>query len=538
MSSPNESKAKKERKEDHSEKANLAKLSPEELMELHLAAKERAETAEERAELAEERAEKETKRAEMEREEKLAAQEQAKVEKALREGTFFATFDEVWEPDAVRFSNADYRAMIRDKDYARHSTIDDSKWKTCFLQTWENAGHTSLVAADATSKSTMNSDVKNSMWPVGVLQLSENDGAADNGSPTSNKSEPAAKAARSTDVAHLVPASPTNASLYHHVAIWFFGIQRDDTPSFVQKLIHGSSKPNPTPGSAEPLQRSTSPRSVRRSTLAQRSQRSTSAERPKQSGSGRRVNLTGLKHMPCNMIRLSGQARYFDTKPCLIIVPILSLQEAKTWQGHGYSALFMISRGSKEKGKAEGLDEVAAAVNMLKFGATANQSDIDMARDLLAATLKGLAFALFQKSAEHMPWVEDLSDDSKKVLNDLQANATVVSGEESILVPKDRLGYTKLVRKITFAPVFGTQGNDHGHPAPDPLLLAVKAGVNWSAFHKQQLLPAGEDDDESDFDLSEQSIAAMEEYLAMREYYQRVSRHGEIMNMDIRIPQG
>ena len=237
------------------------------------------------------------------------------------------------------------------------------------------------------------------------------------------------------------------------------------------------------------------------------------------------------------MIRLSGQARYFDIYPCLIIVPILSLQQAKTWQGQGYNALFMISKGSQEKDEAEDLDQVAAAVNMQKFGATANQSEIDVARDLLTATLKGLAVALFQKSNPHMKWVSNLSADSKEELKRLQTNATVVTGAESILVPKDRLGYTKLVRKITFAPVFGTQGNDHGHPAPDPLLLAVKAGVNWSAFHRQQLLPVGEDD-EGDYETSEQSIAAMEEYLAMREYYQRVHRHGEIMNMDITIPQG
>jgi hypothetical protein len=51
-------------------------------------------------------------------------------------------------------------------------------------------------------------------------------------------------------------------------------------------------------------------------------------------------------------------------------------------------------------------------------------------------------------------------------------------------------------------------------PAPDPLLLAVKAALNWSAFHEQHLMAAAEQDD-SDSDMS---IAAMEEHLATREH--------------------
>jgi hypothetical protein len=48
------------------------------------------------------------------------------------------------------------------------------------------------------------------------------------------------------------------------------------------------------------------------------------------------------------------------------------------------------------------------------------------------------------------------------------------------------------------------------HPAPDPLLLTVKAAVVWSTRYKQQLLAGGEVKDDTD-SLSSQ---AEDEYLA------------------------
>jgi hypothetical protein len=48
------------------------------------------------------------------------------------------------------------------------------------------------------------------------------------------------------------------------------------------------------------------------------------------------------------------------------------------------------------------------------------------------------------------------------------------------------------VRKVIFGPV----GDEAQHPAPDPLLLAVKAAVNWSKRHGPQLLASGELPDE------------------------------------------
>ncbi len=71
------------------------------------------------------------------------------------------------------------------------------------------------------------------------------------------------------------------------------------------------------------------------------------------------------------------------------------------------------------------------------------------------------------------------------------------------------------VRKVTFGPV----GDTTLHPAPDPLLLTVKAAVVWSTRHRQQLLGSDEvEDDTTDDGLS---VQAMEKYLAWADQLHR-----------------
>ena len=90
------------------------------------------------------------------------------------------------------------------------------------------------------------------------------------------------------------------------------------------------SKPRP---SHESEQDSTSVKSrLTRSTAISRSTKG--SKRSKQSitsSTVKGVSHTGLKHMICNKIRLCGQKRYFDANPCVIIVPILTMKQARDW---------------------------------------------------------------------------------------------------------------------------------------------------------------------------------------------------------------
>ena len=306
-------------------------------------------------------------------------------------------------------------------------------------------------------------------------------------SKPSSPSEPPA-----SSIAHLVPDSHAFASLYYHVAIWVFGGNSPNyEPKVVQKLIHGS-KP----------------------------------------GNGDRVARTGLKHMVCNKIRLAGHGEHFDRNPRVLIVPVLSLQQAKEWNGQGYDAIVMISDGIPDNAdQSVDLQYVAADLHFLDLGAVASPSETELARELLTATVKGLAFSFVEgTNEEEQPWVKELSEESRKELKNLRDASSLFPGKNLILIPKEQNGPLKPVRKITFSPALDSL--EDGHPAPDPLLLAVRAGLNWSAFHEQRLMPRRQDDDS---DMCELSILAMEEHLAMVENYERARRDEEIMSMTINL---
>ena len=84
------------------------------------------------------------------------------------------------------------------------------------------------------------------------------------------------------------------------------------------------------------------------------------------------------------------------------------------------------------------------------------------------------------------------------------------------------------VRKINFV----DQGQ-YGHPAPDPLLLLVKAAINWSKFHDFPLLAGGEIEDEEEDDLSR---AAEADFLEWQENARKEITAAEVVGKTILFP--
>ena len=64
-------------------------------------------------------------------------------------------------------------------------------------------------------------------------------------------------------------------------------------------------------------------------------------------------------------------------------------------------------------------------------------------------------------------------------------------------------------------------GGAPGHPAPDPMLLAVRAAINWSWRNHQKVLDSGEPEPP----VHPLEAQAMEEYLAWRDEQQQVRPH-------------
>jgi hypothetical protein len=82
---------------------------------------------------------------------------------------------------------------------------------------------------------------------------------------------------------------------------------------------------------------------------------------------------------------------------------------------------------------------------------------------------------------------------------------------------------------------FVRQVSSGGHPAPAPLLLVVKAAINWSAHDDQPLLAGGEvHDDDIDSDSSCLSNLAEDQYL---EFYDAQARLEPLPFNSISIPK-
>jgi hypothetical protein len=93
--------------------------------------------------------------------------------------------------------------------------------------------------------------------------------------------------------------------------------------------------------------------------------------------------VTGLKHSVFNKLRLRGQGFDYDSNPCIMIVPVMTLNEVKAWDGAGYNALVMA-----------GPREFTTDMGMLTRGPTATFEEIETARSMLHQVLCGLAHSL------------------------------------------------------------------------------------------------------------------------------------------------
>jgi hypothetical protein len=247
------------------------------------------------------------------------------------------------------------------------------------------------------------------------------------------------------EIAHLIPVCPDHASICDDVVVNTY----EEFWAAEQKVIHGV----------------------------------------KLSGeAGHRIADTGLKHSQFNKIRLGNQQQMFNDDACVLIVPIMSLEDVRTWNGQGYEAIVLAEAGL-ENGCS--IAWVCASIGMSMHppdidATVAKHEQVDQARLLLEKVLCGLAQSLVSNNRPDSinPQMANLLTKSRNVLLD---------NNVGVAVPLKAGNISHLrVRKVIFGPV----GDETQHPAPDPLLLAVKAAVNWSKRHGPQLLASGELPDE------------------------------------------
>ena len=431
---------------------DLASKSPAELIARLVEAIAREKLAEDKAKLAEDKAKLETER-------RLKAEKEA----ALFSGNYYSTIEQVWTNKVRHFENPVYFDRIRRDSAPDFSSPDGINYYRATLKKAIDpasivvpepvpdpapAAAASTTSSPAVSSARKQFPTHRTMWPVDVF-----------GSPYT----------KHMHLAHLVPHSPKNSTLYFDVATWALGLQeeaegegqRPKPPKWdtVQKAIHGATTV-PSKGDGKQI----------------------------------RVDHTGIKHSAPNVIRLYGQAAFFDADPGLIIVPILTLDEVKAWKGEPYDALAMAGEVTE---KVEGHGNVITSdfptvcqrIRMTtEGGREANHREIEAGRELLTSVLLGMAYSLVFRSPDREP---HLTRDQRKMLTGYRKQFP--ADEKDVLVPEPNpdAPAPMRVRVVEFRGATDVH-DETKNLAPDPLLLAVRAAINWSRRRGQQLLAAAE----------------------------------------------
>ena len=214
-----------------------------------------------------------------------------------------------------------------------------------------------------------------------------------------------------------------------------------------------------------------------------------------QNEEGRRRNFTGLKHQVVNKIRLAGQAENYDYSPNIIIVPIMTMAQARDWGGQDNYAY----------------DAIVLSGIHVDITGVADEAEMKDRNHLLQETT-GLFVCDQHASREELETATDLLRDMLKAF--LVAKHRYKSPDEEIDIqevplPVLRDVIEKLVTKVSFvAPL----GNSQGHPAPDPFFLAAKGAVNFIRRQGLATLSASAEPKDDD-DLDELDEIALERFL-------------------------
>ena len=245
-------------------------------------------------------------------------------------------------------------------------------------------------------------------------------------------------------------------------------------------------------------------------------------------GSRSKKQKTGLKNSIVNRIRLPLQGVYFDKKPRIMFLPILTLEKARIWNGEGYKAVFFVNTNAED---AELPEIVSATVGILDrsrlrtlqdVAQEANHSEIFLfarACEFLKEMLLGLVYCTAEflpdkrlgpskkdtsqpqsgvpaASQGRPPKSADPDKDKSTEQNEFLKTAELLRGKETkISVPSPKPDCLEQLRDGTLLVVeFGdlSEADARTKPlAPDPMLLGMKSAVNYLRFHdKLRILPA------------------------------------------------
>ena len=399
-----------------------------------------------------ERRETERERRETEREAEIEEliQQIEQRERRFSSGTYYTTISALWDEDTRPPLTEDQYGAIQRTEMPSDDAIFGEYNTTLQLALDENSVAKDGVHGSRGSHSA--TDVRNTIWPNNVLHNT-----------------------RSGDIAHLVPAGPSLTKTWWFVASWLYGgmqavTQENFTYEFCMKILNGCG-------------------------LIENNHMT-----------DKRRHGSGVKHWVTNKARILGQAKIYDSYPCLLIVPILTPQQAVNWDGEGYNAIVVIDddhpdRSLRDVAYSSGLSQDPIENDHL----LANNEDVETARYLLEQYLRGSVNAkMIARDSQYFQFPDGYPGQAYN-------SATEITVPVTLRV----LPASMKVRKVTFKGINEAVDNDNGgHRAPNPILLTAKAACVFSKRHGVEAMAAGPGpDDMIDDNWSDGDDAALERFI-------------------------
>ena len=189
-----------------------------------------------------------------------------------------------------------------------------------------------------------------------------------------------------------------------------------------------------------------------------------------------RLSYTGLIHLPWNHVLLQSQIHFLDTKPSVLFVPLMPLEELYSWNEEGYLCAVIAADATTFKG----------------IGATTPsmyETDISRKDPILIEGFKAFA-EIAVILVDLMRWSHDsaLPDTPAKLCESLYKHLVkcstlpVPAVNESIDTPFRLIQFGKAATPQPGKQFLHESVNSTLHPAPHPLLLAARSMNTWLSF--------------------------------------------------------
>ena len=210
------------------------------------------------------------------------------------------------------------------------------------------------------------------------------------------------------------------------------------------------------------------------------------------------MDKTGINRCPFNLLAFAAQKSWFDVHSGVIILPIMTMEEAKGWDGGPYSVIVLCNNGKVPRKHGVTAADIACNIglNLTEVAPADDVSEEDLGRvhGLLKQAIKACAFCLESKEGPAGPgmglWYkfrEKLT--SVRVgysISGKQVTEKCVPVPVSVVKPTD-----KHIVKIDLG--MSHAANEGDEPVyPDPMLLIFKSSVNWTREYDFQLIAEAE----------------------------------------------